>query len=110
MECFSLAFQFFVFPEKYSGTVLTDFALALCFSLNQSVCVGIRKRSEQLVSWNTVVSSASLLAPELLVMEVEPSLCHIYRMASVLWNLNSGSVQCISFTRHSLSVVQTRVE
>lgn len=71
--CFSLPFQFFVSSEKYLETVMIDFALALCFSLNQSVCLGIRKRSEQLVSWSTVVRSASLLAPELLVVEVEPS-------------------------------------
>lgn len=112
VECFSLAFQFFVFAEKYSGTGLTDFALALCFSLNQSVCVGIRKRSEQLVSWNTVVSSASPLAPELLVMEGEPSpVSYLQNEWQVFFgNVNSGSVQRISFSCHSLSVVQTRVE
>lgn len=63
----------FFFSSLFFQKNMIDFALTLCFSLNQSVCVGIRRRSEQLVSWSKVVRSASLLAPELLVVEVEPS-------------------------------------
>lgn len=71
------AFQFFVFLVKYSEIVLMDFAPALCLFFEPACSLGLRRRSGQLVSWNTVARCASLLAPELLVMEVEPSLCPI---------------------------------
>lgn len=67
------------------------------FSLSQSVCLGTRERSGQLVLWNTVVRSASLLAPELLAMEVEPSPVSYLEWQVFFENLNSGPVQCISF-------------